>query len=106
MIPSSFGALWQHRTYSSHTKIHLWLSLREHSPKLEAVNTQHDMPYAERRQLTVLFSDLVGSTAISDTIDPEDMRVILHDYQAVCTSVVGLYDGFIAKYLGDGTLPS
>ena len=74
--------------------------------KIEAVKTRQDMPYAERRQLTVLFSDLVGSTAISDTIDPEDMRVILHDYQAVCTSVVGLYDGFIAKYLGDGTLPS
>lgn len=72
--------------------------------KLEAVKTQQDMPYAERRQLTVLFSDLVGSTALSDTIDPEDMRAILHDYQAACTSVVGLYDGFIAKYLGDGIL--
>src|SRR6187455_1455045 len=72
--------------------------------KLEAIKTQPDMPYAERRQLTVLFSDLVGSTALSDTIDPEDMRAILHDYQAACTSVVGLYDGFIAKYLGDGIL--
>jgi class 3 adenylate cyclase/predicted ATPase len=72
--------------------------------KIEAVNTRQDMPYAERRQLTVLFSDLVGATAISDTIDPEDMRAILHDYQSACTSVVGLYDGFIAQYLGDGIL--
>lgn len=72
--------------------------------KIEIVKTPQEMPYAERRQLTVLFSDLIGSTALSDTIDPEDMRTVLRDYQSACTSVVGLYDGFIAKYLGDGIL--
>ncbi len=62
------------------------------------------LPYAERRQLTVLFSDLIGSTALSEQLDPEDLRTILRDYQAACTSVVKLYDGTLAKYLGDGVL--
>ena len=62
------------------------------------------LPYAERRQLTVLFSDLIGSTALSEELDPEDLRSILRDYQAACTSVVKLYDGYLAKYLGDGVL--
>lgn len=62
------------------------------------------LPYAERRQLTVLFSDLIGSTALSEQLDPEDLRAILRDYQAACTSVVTLYDGTLAKYLGDGVL--
>jgi class 3 adenylate cyclase/tetratricopeptide (TPR) repeat protein len=58
----------------------------------------------ERRQLTVLFSDLAGSTALSEMFDPEDLRVVLHDYQAACASVIALYDGHLAKYLGDGIL--
>lgn len=62
------------------------------------------LPYAERRQLTVLFSDLVGSTALSEQIDPEDLRAILRDYQAVCSAAINRYDGYLAKYLGDGIL--
>lgn len=70
----------------------------------ETVASEVDLPYAERRHLTVLFSDLVGSTALSEQLDPEDLRAILRDYQAACSSVITLYDGYLAKYLGDGIL--
>jgi class 3 adenylate cyclase/predicted ATPase len=59
---------------------------------------------AERRQLTVLFCDLVGSTALSDRLDPEDMREVIRAYQRSCASAVANYDGFVARYLGDGIL--
>ena len=59
---------------------------------------------AERRQLTVMFSDLVGSTALSARLDPEDMRQIIRAYQDACSGVVARYDGFVAKFMGDGIL--
>ncbi len=59
---------------------------------------------AERRQLTVMFTDLVGSTEMSERLDPEDLRKILHDYQSYCSKVVSRYGGYLAKYLGDGLL--
>ena len=59
---------------------------------------------AERRQLTVMFSDLVGSTALSARLDPEDMRQVIRAYQDACSGVVARYDGFIAKFMGDGVL--
>ncbi len=59
---------------------------------------------AERRQLTVMFCDLVGSTALSAKLDPEDMREILRAYQDACAQVVKRYEGFVAKYMGDGIL--
>jgi predicted ATPase/class 3 adenylate cyclase len=59
---------------------------------------------AERRQLTVLFCDLVGSTALSARLDPEELREVVRGYQATCADVVGRYDGHIAQYLGDGLL--
>jgi predicted ATPase/class 3 adenylate cyclase len=59
---------------------------------------------AERRQLTILFSDLVGSTALSSRLDPEDMRDLIRAYQDACTAVVARYEGFVAKYMGDGIL--
>src|SRR6185437_10284742 len=59
---------------------------------------------AERRQLTVLFCDLVGSTAMSSRLDPEDMREIIRAYQDACTGVIARYDGFVAKFMGDGVL--
>ena len=59
---------------------------------------------AERRQLTVMFCDLVGSTAMSARLDPEDMRQVMRAYQDVCSGVVARYDGFVAKFLGDGIL--
>ena len=59
---------------------------------------------AERRQLTVMFCDLVGSTALSARLDPEDMRQVIRAYQDACSGVVARYDGFVAKFLGDGIL--
>ena len=59
---------------------------------------------AERRQLTVMFCDLVGSTALSASLDPEDLRVVIAAYhQAVGKTVAG-FDGLVAKYMGDGVL--
>jgi class 3 adenylate cyclase len=59
---------------------------------------------AERRQVTVLFSDLVGSTALSARMDPEDLRDAISAYQKCVAEAVRRYDGFVAKYLGDGAL--
>jgi class 3 adenylate cyclase/predicted ATPase len=59
---------------------------------------------AERRQLTVMFCDLVGSTALTARLDPEDMRQVIRAYQDACSGVVARYDGFVAKFFGDGIL--
>jgi class 3 adenylate cyclase len=59
---------------------------------------------AERRQLTVLFCDLVGSTALSARLDSEDYRAVMHAYQEIASASVARYDGHVAKYLGDGIL--
>ena len=59
---------------------------------------------AERRQLTVMFCDLVGSTALSRRFDPEDLREIVRAYQDACAKVIAQYEGYVAKYLGDGVL--
>jgi class 3 adenylate cyclase/predicted ATPase len=59
---------------------------------------------AERRQLTVMFCDLVGSTALSARLDPEDLREVIAAYHRAVAGVVAQFDGFIAKYMGDGVL--
>jgi len=59
---------------------------------------------AERRQLTVMFCDLVGSTAMSGRLDPEDMREVIRAYQDACSGAIARYDGFVAKFMGDGVL--
>ena len=59
---------------------------------------------AERRQLTVMFCDLVGSTALSTQLDPEDLRKIIGAYHRTCAAVVEQNGGFVAKYMGDGVL--
>jgi len=59
---------------------------------------------AERRQLTVMFSDLVGSTALATRFDPEDLRELIGAYHRAVADVVGRFDGFVAKYMGDGVL--
>src|SRR5262249_43482790 len=61
-------------------------------------------PAAERRQLTVMFCDLVGSTALSSQLDPEDLREGLTAYHPAVAPVVRRLDGFVAKYIGDGVL--
>jgi class 3 adenylate cyclase len=59
---------------------------------------------AERRQLTVMFCDLVGSTALSTRFDPEDLRELIGAYHHAVADTVGRFDGFVAKYMGDGVL--
>src|SRR6516165_3602902 len=59
---------------------------------------------AERRQVTVMFANLVGSTALSTRMDPEDLREIISAYQRCVADTVGRFGGFVAKYMGDGVL--
>jgi hypothetical protein len=61
-------------------------------------------PDAERRQLTVMFCDLVDSTTLSSQLDPEEYRDVVRAYQSACTEVIQRYDGHIAQFLGDGLL--
>ncbi len=61
-------------------------------------------PQAERRQLTVMFVDLVGSTALSGRLDPEEMREVILRYQNAVAGVVTRFEGHVAKYMGDGVL--
>jgi hypothetical protein len=63
--------------------------------------TSHD---GERRQITVMFCDLVGSTALSAAMDPEDLRDVIGVYHACAAEIVARYEGFVAQYLGDGVL--
>src|SRR5215468_1844042 len=71
------------------------------SPQLLVSSQQ---PSGERRQLTVEFIDLVGSTTLSQQLDPEDYHARVITYQTVCRVVVARYEGHIAQYLGDGVL--
>jgi class 3 adenylate cyclase len=64
-------------------------------------NQGHD---AERRQVTVMFIDLVGSTTLSARMDPEDLREVISAYQKCVAEIVRRFDGFVAKYMGDGVL--
>ena len=59
---------------------------------------------AERRQLTVMFCDLVGSTELSGRLDPEDLREVMRRYQDAVAGIVVRFEGHVAKFLGDGVL--
>src|SRR5689334_11734232 len=59
---------------------------------------------AERRQLTVMFCDLVGSSALAERLDPEELRTLMQAYRKACADVVARYDGHVAQYLGDGVM--
>jgi class 3 adenylate cyclase/predicted ATPase len=74
------------------------------SPQVSPLPTAPPPPDAERRQLTVMFCDLVDSTKLSSQLDPEDWRDVVRAYQQVCTEVIQRYDGHIAQLLGDGLL--
>jgi class 3 adenylate cyclase/ABC-type lipoprotein export system ATPase subunit len=69
-----------------------------------AASTPPQPTPAERRQVTVVFIDLVDSTALGSQLDPEDLIRLLASYREACVAVIGKYDGFIAQYLGDGIL--
>ena len=70
----------------------------------DAIPTVSPPPEAERRQLTVLFCDLVDSTPLASQLDPEDLREVVRAYQDTCAKVIARFDGHIAQYLGDGLL--
>jgi class 3 adenylate cyclase len=72
------------------------------APRFAPVQAKADQ--AERRQLTVMFCDLVGSTALSGRLDPEDMRGVISAYHGCCAAFVERHGGFVAKYMGDGVL--
>jgi class 3 adenylate cyclase len=69
-----------------------------------AAPAAHEGQAPERRQLTVMFCDLVGSTALSTKLDPEDLRSLVYAYHQAVKEAVAAYDGFVAKYMGDGVL--
>jgi class 3 adenylate cyclase len=89
--------------------------LQDDSASSQAVEPSGDHPAStpaedgvssggERRQLTVMFCDVVGSTALSERLDPEELRDLLHAYRTLCGDVIARYDGFVARYVGDGIL--
>src|SRR4051794_40383761 len=69
-------------------------------------STQREVPEttAERRPLSVMFCDLIGSTALSARLDPEDLREVIRTYQARVAATIRQFNGFIARYVGDGVL--
>src|SRR5437899_4778886 len=75
----------------------------QHSPLVEPRPTAPP-PDAERRQLTVMFCDLVDSTKLSSQLDPEEYREVVRAYQKTCTAVIERYDGYVAALVGDGVL--
>src|SRR5215467_5541741 len=87
-------------------------ALREDSQKSDAAQAAaearafHSSPNvdAERRQLTVMFCDLVGSTELASRLDPEDLREVIAAYHRVVAGIVTGFDGFVAKFMGDGVL--
>ncbi|MCB0224403.1 MAG: zinc ribbon domain-containing protein, partial [Anaerolineae bacterium] len=82
------------------------LSFSHSSAKPQAFQSRPSLPTqeAERRQLTVMFCDLVGSTSLSEQLDPEDYREVVRAYQHTAAQVIGRFEGTIAQYLGDGLL--
>jgi class 3 adenylate cyclase len=91
------GLVW---TGDTETPVSPASSSRLHAPPPAASSP----PDAERRQLTVLFCDLVDSTVLASQLDPEDWRAVVQAYQDTCARVIARYDGHIAQYLGDGLL--
>ncbi|QQN63449.1 AAA family ATPase [Bradyrhizobium diazoefficiens] len=80
------------------------VSLGHRRKMLAAIAAAPKQDDAQRRLLTVMFTDLVGSTALSTRVDPEELRSIMSAYQRCVADVVGRFDGFVAKYMGDGVL--
>src|SRR5215510_7047094 len=75
---------------------------KERDSELRTPNSE--LNAGERRQLTVMFCDLVGSTQLSEHLDPEELQTVVQAYQEACTAVIQRYEGYIAQHLGDGLL--
>ena len=80
------------------------LSNSAQAPQQSTLTRSKPEDTAERRQVTVMFSDLVGSTALSARMDPEDLREVISAYQKCVAETVQRFGGFVAKYMGDGVL--
>ena len=80
------------------------LGTSEQTPASPEITPPAARTDAERRQVTVMFSDLVGSTALSARMDPEDLREVISAYQKCVAETVRRFGGFVAKYMGDGVL--
>ena len=78
-------------------------SLREAAP-IRTATDAHNGPTGERRHLTVLFCDLVGSTEIASHLDPEEWRAVVRGYHRAAAEAIGRFGGSVAQYLGDGVL--
>src|SRR5712692_10637012 len=76
--------------------------LRTPDSKPQTLDTRRDA--GERRQLTVMFCDLVGSTALSTQLDPEELRAVILAYRETCAAAISRFGGYLAKYIGDGLL--
>jgi class 3 adenylate cyclase len=98
------GLVWTGEGGPTRPSSSTMLSAVPHSTQPETARDATPLPDAERRQLTVLFCDLVGSTALSAQLDPEDLREVVRAYQEACAKVIARYEGHIAQYLGDGLL--
>jgi class 3 adenylate cyclase/predicted ATPase len=77
---------------------------QDHPSQKSELSPEPLIPEAERRQLTVMFCDLVDSTKLSSQLDPEEYREVVRAYQQVCSEVIQRYDGYVAQLLGDGLL--
>ncbi len=71
---------------------------------LDQVSSPPATREAERRQITVMFCDLVGSTALAEALDPEDLRALMHAYQQAAGGAIEKFGGHVAQYLGDGLM--
>lgn len=78
-------------------------AVKPSSPRVPAL-APDAVRLAERRQVTIMFCDLVGSTALSARLDPEDLREVIVAYQQCASQTIQQYGGFVAQYLGDGVL--
>ena len=94
--------VWTGGTASSSTSLTSDSGLRTPDSARQTLDPRRDA--SERRQLTVMFCDLVGSTALSAQLDPEEWRAVVQEYQTVCAAIIERYEGHIAQYLGDGLL--
>ena len=79
-------------------------TLKDHAAGAVSASPRPSTDTAERRQVTVVFSDLVGSTTLSARMDPEDLREVISAYQKCVAGTVQRFGGFVAKYMGDGVL--
>ena len=100
------GPIWHGETEEAQETVSQTAAAPAAEPPASASSPQpeQEVPAGERRQLTVMFCDLVGSTALSEQLDPEELQAVVRTYQEISAQVIERYEGHIAQYLGDGLL--